>query len=251
MSTHSTIAAQTAPLPPSNATPYPINRLSIKAWAEEDRPREKMQLLGRQSLSDAELIAILLGSGSRHESAVALAKRILKASDHNLHDLGKRSLKDLMRFKGIGEAKAIAIAAALELGRRRQLSDIKQRPQIRSSKDAAKVISALLQDLPHEEFWILLLNRANRVIGRERISSEGVSGTIVDARIIFKSAIEHTASGVILAHNHPSGNLNPSQADLKLTKRLKESGKLLDINILDHLIITDNGYYSMADEGVM
>lgn len=228
---------------------YTKEHFTIKSWAEEDRPREKLLAKGKSSLTDAELIAILIGSGSRSESAVSLSQRILKAADNNLNNLGKTSLNDLMKFKGIGEAKAISIAAALELGRRRQLSDIKERPQIRSSKDAYHVLAPLIMDLPHEEFWILLLNRANKVIGRERVSIGGVAGTVVDAKIIFRKALEMLASGIILCHNHPSGNLNPSHADLEITKKLKRAGETLEINILDHLIIAENGYFSFADEG--
>jgi len=232
-------------------TDYPKTNLSIKTWAEEDRPREKMSLKGKNSLSDAELLAILLGSGSREESAVSLAQRILNSVENDLNALGKRSLNDLMQFKGIGEAKAITIAAALELGRRRQLTSVKSRPQIRGSRDAHKLLAPLLIDLPHEEFWMLLLNRANRVIGREQISIGGTSGTVVDAKVIFRKALEGQASGLILAHNHPSGNLRPSQADIDITKKLRSGGKSLDISILDHLIISEMGYFSFADEGIL
>ncbi|MGK0387319.1 MAG: DNA repair protein RadC [Maribacter sp.] len=228
---------------------YTEEHFTIKSWAEEDRPREKLLAKGKSSLSDAELVAILIGSGSRNESAVSLSQKILKSVDNNLNNLGKTSLSNLMKFKGIGEAKAITIAAALELGRRRQLSDIKERPQIRSSKDAYHVLAPLIMDLPHEEFWILLLNRANKVIGRERVSIGGVAGTVVDAKIIFRKALEMLASGIILCHNHPSGNLSPSHADLEITKKLKRAGETLEINILDHLIIAENEYFSFADEG--
>lgn len=227
------------------------NGLTIKTWAEEDRPREKLSNKGKASLSDAELIAILIGSGSRKETAVALSKRILQAVENNLNDLGRCTIADLMKFKGIGEAKAISIVAALELGRRRQLSDVKERPQIKSSRDAYNVIAPILMDLVHEEFWILLLNRANRVMKRVKISSGGTSGTVVDSKVVFKAALEHTASSIILCHNHPSGNTQPSQADLDITKKLKSAGKTLDIAVLDHLIITDRGYFSFADEGKM
>jgi len=232
----------------SNYTPTP---LGIKAWAEEDRPREKLLLKGKQNLSDAELLAILLGSGSRNESAVSLAQRILHSADNSLHELGKRAIPTLIQdFKGVGEAKAITIAAAMELGRRRQLTDIKEKPKIVSSKDAYDVIASILMDLPHEEFWILLLNRANRVLSREQISSGGTTGTVVDVKILFKKVLrQESITSIILSHNHPSGNLFPSNADLELTKKIKQAGKLLDIDVLDHLIITDNGYYSFADEG--
>lgn len=229
----------------------PEQTLSIKAWAEEDRPREKLARRGRQSLSDAELLAILLGSGSREETAVGLAKRILSSVEHNLHELGKCSLAELMRFKGVGEAKAIAIAAALELGRRRQLAPVRDRPLVRSSRDAFLAVAPLLVDLPHEEFWILLLNRANRIIGREQISLGGVTGTVVDAKMVFRRAIEGMACSIILCHNHPSGNLRPSQADIDLTGKLAQAGKSIDVVVLDHLIVAEKGYFSFADEGMM
>ena len=229
---------------------YTHSNLTIKAWAEADRPREKMLQQGKQSLTDAELLAILLGTGARDLTAVDLAQQILAASHNNLHELGKCSLHELQRFKGIGEAKAITIAAALELGRRRQLSDVQQRPQITSSRDAWQAIAPLLADLSHEEFWVLFLNRANRVIARRRISSGGTAGTVVDAKMIFRLALEEKASSIILVHNHPSGNLQPSQADLQLTRQLKTAGQAIDIAVLDHLIIAETGYYSFADEGV-
>ena len=230
---------------------YTNTNISIKSWAEEDRPREKFLLKGRHHLSDAELLAILLGSGSIDESAVSLAQRILKAMDNNLNELGKSTLNDLMRFKGIGEAKGITILAAMELGRRRQLSNIKERPQIRSSRDAYNIIAPLLLDLPHEEFWILLLNRSNRVMSRECISTGGVSGTVVDAKMVFKKALEVPASAIILCHNHPSGSLKPSQADIDLTRKLRKGGETLDVTVLDHLIVAESGYFSFADEGMM
>lgn len=237
----------------NNSLNHPMQQytqaLSIKSWAEEDRPREKLLLKGKSSLSDAELIAILMGSGNREMSAVALAQLILKSEEGNLHELGKCSVNDLTKFKGVGEAKAISIIAALELGRRRQLSDIREKPQLRSSSDAYDQMAPILVDLPHEEFWILLLNRANRVISRERISSGGVAGTVVDAKMIFQKALERMASSVMLFHNHPSGGLRPSQADITLTTKLKSAGKVMDIEVLDHLIISERGYYSFADEG--
>jgi len=225
--------------------------LPISAWAEEDRPREKMLLKGRQTLSDAELLAILLGSGSVGESAVSLARRLLLAVENNLHELGKRSIHDLQRFKGVGEAKAIAIAAALELGRRRQLSDLRERPRITSSRDAYQAVAPLLTDLSHEEFWLLLLNKANEVMARERLSTGGMSGTVVDIKMVFKSALDARASGIIAVHNHPSGNLQPSIADQELTRRLRRAGEMLDLPLLDHLIVSERGYYSFADEGAL
>ncbi len=224
--------------------------LSIKTWAEEDRPREKLVKKGKQALSNSELLAILLGSGSRSESAVSLAQRILQASDNNLNELGLQPLVKLMEFKGIGEAKAITIAAAMELGRRRQMTAPKERPQVRSSKDAFDAVASLM-DLPHEEFWILLLNQSNLILGKEQISLGGTAGTVVDAKILFRKAIQGEASSIILVHNHPSGNLQPSQADLDITQKLKSAGKTLDIPVLDHLIISSKGYYSFADEGKM
>jgi DNA repair protein RadC len=224
---------------------------SISQLAEEDRPREKMLRKGLSALTDAELLAILIGSGTVGVSAIALAQHILSSVENNLHDLGKRSLKDLQRFKGIGEAKAITIAAALELGRRRQLSDLRHRPRISSSRDAFNAIAALLSDLHHEEFWLLLLNRANEVMARERLSSGGASGTVVDLKIVLRTAIEAKACAFIAIHNHPSGNLEPSRADIELTEKLKQSGRMLDLPLLDHLIISERGYYSFADEGLL
>ena len=224
---------------------------SITRWAEEDRPREKMMLKGLSALTDAELLAILIGSGTKGESAVALAQRILSNVENNLHDLGKCSTKDLQRFKGVGEAKAVTIAAALELGRRRQLSDLRHRPRISSSRDAYNVIAALLSDLHHEEFWLLLLNRANEVFARERLSIGGTSGTVVDLKLVLKTALDARASGFIAIHNHPSGNLEPSKADIELTEKLKQGGRILDLPLLDHLIISERGYYSFADEGIL
>ncbi|WP_250630520.1 RadC family protein [Rhodoflexus caldus] len=223
----------------------------IKHWAEDDRPREKLLHKGRAALSDAELIAILLGTGTTSLSAVDLAKQILSAADNNLYNLARFSIKDLQKFKGIGEAKAITIAAALELGRRRKETEVPKRVRIRSSRDCYEAIRPHLADIQHEEFWILLLSRANEIMQKVNISSGGVSGTVVDPKIIFKTALEHTASGLILVHNHPSGNLTPSQADIDLTAKLIAAGKVLEITVLDHLIYTDNGYFSFMDEGMM
>ena len=227
-----------------------VNKISIKAWAEADRPREKLLLKGKQNLTDAELIAILIGSGNRELSAVGLAQIILQSANQNLNELGKSTVEDLKENKGIGEAKAISIIAALELGRRRQLSDLREKPQIRSSQDAYREMAPIIQDLPHEEFWVLILNRANRILAKKKISSGGVSGTMVDAKLIFNKALMvQTACSIMLFHNHPSGGLTPSQADISLTRKLKEAGKVLDIQVLDHLIISERGYYSFADEG--
>lgn len=225
--------------------------LNIKSWAVEDRPREKLVLKGKATLSDAELIAILLGTGTSKLSAVDLAKNILQAVNNDLNELARLTVKDLMKIKGIGEAKAITIISALELGRRRKDFQVEEKPKIGGSADAFEILKADLLDIPHEAFWIILLNRANRVIKKHQISQGGVAGTIADPKIIFKVAVEELASGIILAHNHPSGNLTASQADLDLTKKLKESGKLLDIQVLDHLIIAGKKYLSFADEGLM
>lgn len=227
------------------------NRLTIKRWAEEDRPREKLLLKGKATLSEAELIAILIGSGNTEQTAVELSQHILSHCENNLAHLARLSVKDLQKFKGIGEAKAISIVAALELGRRRKESDPSKRIKITSSRNAFDMLRGDMMDLNHEEFWLLLLKRNNEVIKKEMLSRGGVSGTVVDAKIIFKRALEETASGLILAHNHPSGNLKPSQEDINLTKRIKEAGKSLDISILDHLIITDSHYFSFADEGII
>jgi len=225
--------------------------LNIKSWSPEDRPREKLILKGKSSLSDAELVAILLGTGTRTLSAVDLAKKILRLSDQNLHELARLTVKDLTKVKGIGQAKAITIVAALELGRRRKDLEHESKPRITSSKDAFEFIKADLMDIPHEEFWIVSLNRAHRVIKKHQISQGGVAGTVADPKIIFKLALEELASGLILAHNHPSGNLTASQADLDLTKKLKEGGKLLEIQVLDHLIVAGQKYFSFADEGLL
>jgi len=226
-------------------------KLGIKAWAEADRPREKLLLHGRRQLSDAELIAILIGSGNKNETAVDLSKRILNFYQHDLAKLAKLGVKELSKFKGIGEAKAISIVAALELGRRRKETENDGPVKITSSKDAYLVLKPELEDLPHEEFWALLLNRANFVIGKHFISKGGQSGTVADPKVIFKTAIENNAAYIVLAHNHPSGNLKASSADINLTKKMVQAGLLLEIPIYDHLIITDHTYLSMADEGLM
>lgn len=228
---------------------YVANYTPINQWAEDDRPREKLSLKGKAALSDAELLAILLGSGTVSVSAVDLAKQILASTNNNLHELAKLSLKDLMKFKGIGEAKAITIVSALELGRRRKNSEPQKRTKITSSTDVYEMMSPYLLDARREEFWVLLLNRANEVMRTEKISEGGVSGTVADPKLIFKTALDHLASSLILVHNHPSGNLKPSQADLQMTQKMKEAGKFLEIPVLDHVIFTDNGFYSFVDEG--
>lgn len=224
-------------------------KITIKAWAEEDRPREKLLSLGRRSLTDAELIAILIGSGSTTESAVDLSKRILHTHQNNLAVLAKLSVQDLCKFKGIGEAKAISIIAALELGRRRKESEIIITDKINCSKDGFLLLAPYFSDLLHEEFWVIMLARNNKVTAKVLISKGGMSGTIADPKVIFKAALEHNAANIVLAHNHPSGNLKPSQEDLNLTKKLKSGGQLLDIGVMDHLIFAGEGYFSFADEG--
>lgn len=225
--------------------------LNIKDWNPEDRPREKLLLKGTSALSDAELIAILIGSGTANLSAVDVSKKILLHGKNNLNELAKLSVKELMKVKGIGEAKAITIIAALELGRRRKEVDVEDKPKINTSKDAFDLIKGDLMDLPHEEFWVLLLNRANRVIKKKRVSEGGVTGTVADPKIIFKMALEDLACGIVMAHNHPSSNLAPSQSDRDLTKKMKEAGKFLDVQLFDHIIVAGNKYFSFADEGLV
>ena len=223
---------------------------SIKHWSEDDRPREKLMLKGKSVLSDAELIAILIGSGSRNESAVSLSKRILLSVNNNLNALGKLSLKQLMEFKGIGEAKAVTIAAALELGRRRRTEELPDFFKITSSKAVFEIMQPIMGDLLHEEFWVLYLNNANKVIHKAQLSKGGITGTVVDVRLIFKLALEHNATSIILSHNHPSGKLVASEADKEITKKLTFAGEQLDIKVLDHIIITEKGYLSFQDEGI-
>ncbi|MEZ4852734.1 DNA repair protein RadC [Flavobacterium sp.] len=222
----------------------------INQWAEDDRPREKFLLKGKSSLSDSELLAILIGSGSRNESAVQLCQRILASTQNNLNLLGKLSIQQLMNFKGIGEAKAISIAAALELGRRRREEEVIELKKISSSKAVFDIMQPIIGELPHEEFWVLLLNNSNKVIYKNQISKGGITGTVVDTRIVFKLALEHNAVAIILTHNHPSGKLQASDADIQITKKIKEAGKSLDIQVLDHVIITEKSYYSFVDEGI-
>ena len=228
---------------------YKKINLTIKSWAEEDRPREKLLLKGKSALSDAELIAILIGSGNSTMSAVELSKAILNQVDNNLKELGKLSINELTKFKGIGEAKALSVISALELGRRRKESETLKKEKISSSKDIYELMKPYLLDLYHEEFWVVLLNRANVILKLGLISKGGISGTVADPKLIFKLALENLASAVILVHNHPSGNTNPSDADIVLTKKMREAGSLLEIPVLDHLIFTDMDYYSFADEG--
>jgi len=226
-------------------------KISIKDWAEDDQPREKLLYKGPAALSNAELIAILIGSGNTEESAVALSKRIMNEVNDNLAELSRLTISDLQRFKGIGEAKAITIAAALELGRRRSTSILNEKPQLKDSKTAFILLQKELGDLNYENFCILLLNRANKVLRAVKISDGGITGTVVDPRKVFKIALDNNATSIILGHNHPSGQLAPSDADIKLTRKLKEAGEMLDLPVLDHLIIGDGNYYSFADEGIM
>lgn len=226
-------------------------KLNIKDWAVEDRPREKMLRNGSRSLSDAELIAILIGSGNIDETAVELSRRILVSTDNNLNELGRKGVEYLQQFKGIGEAKAITIVAALELGKRRKESDVFNKNKIAGSKDAADYFIPLLGDLNHEEFWILLLDRGNKIKDNFRISQGGISGTVIDVRLILKAAIDKQASSIILCHNHPSGTLQASDADLKITRKIAEAAKMMDMTVLDHIIIGNNKYISFADEGML
>jgi DNA repair protein RadC len=225
--------------------------LKITEWAEEDRPREKLMLKGKAALSDAELIGILLGSGTVSLTAVELAKQILSNTGNDLNQLARLSVKDLQKFKGIGEAKAITIVSALELGRRRKEAEPAKAEKITCSEDIYLLMQPHMLDLDHEQFWIVLMNRANTVLRKICISAGGVSGTVADPKLIFKTALEHLASGLILIHNHPSGNKKPSEADIILTKKIKEAGKLLEISVLDHIIFTNKEYYSFADEGIL
>lgn len=222
----------------------------INQWAEDDRPREKLQLKGKSALSDSELLAILIGSGSRNESAVQLCQRILASSNNNLNLLSKLSINQLTQFKGIGEAKAITIVAALELGRRRRLEDATELPKITSSKKVFEIMQPIIGELPHEEFWVLYVNNSNKVIYKSQISKGGITGTVVDTRMIFKNAFEHYATSIILCHNHPSGKLQASESDLLLTKKLKLAGQTLDVQVLDHVIITEFSYLSFRDDGI-
>lgn len=224
---------------------------SIKFWALEDRPREKLLKKGIASLSDAELIAILIGSGIRNESAVEISKKILNGSANNLNELAKLTVNDLKKIKGIGEARAITIVAALELGRRRKMEEVIQKKKIGGSRDVFDLFQPLLGDLPHEEFWVLYLNRSNLILDKVKISQGGIAGTVTDIRLIMKQAVDRLAVSIVLCHNHPSGNLKPSEADMRITKKLRESGEILDISVLDHVIVSDSSYFSFADEGLM
>ena len=224
---------------------------SIKNWSQDDQPREKLLYKGKSALSDAELVAILIASGNREESAVALCKRILASVDNNLSELGKLSIKQLMEFKGIGEAKAITIAAALELGRRRRGEEALEKKKITSSISVYELMQPVIGELQHEEFWIIYLNNSNKVLQKNQLSKGGITGTLVDVRLVLKNALAIGATGIILVHNHPSGTLKPSSADKQLTKKLKLASESLDIKVLDHLIVTEKAYFSFADESLL
>ncbi len=229
----------------------PMNKLIIREWAEADRPREKLMEHGRRALTDAELLAILIGSGSRDETAVELCKRILKDQDHDLHKLFRLEVSDFCKYKGIGEAKAISIVAALELGRRRKEEKPKEKPILNSSNRIYKYFGSRLKDLPHEEFWAIYMNRACKLLESQLIGRGGNDSTPVDVRTILRYALQNNASSIVLAHNHPSGTLAASEADQDITKKICTAARLMDIRVVDHVIFTDNGYYSMRDEGYM
>ena len=228
-----------------------MDHLNIKKWAESDRPREKLVKYGKESLSIAELLAILLRTGTSKTTALDLSRQVLSNSENDLTQLARLSVSDISKIKGLGPVKAITIVAALELGRRRREEETTQKSQISSSKDAADILQPILEDLNHEEFWIILLNKANRLIDKKVISSGGMSATVVDPKIIFRVALENRACSIILGHNHPSGNTKPSESDIQLTKKLKEAGKNLEISVLDHIIIAGSSFYSFADEGLL
>ncbi len=224
---------------------------SIKNWSQDDQPREKLLYKGKSTLSDAELVAILIGSGNKDESAVALCKRILASVDNNLSELGKLSIKQLISFKGIGEAKAITIAAALELGRRRRGEEALEKKKITSSRSVFELMQPIIGDIEHEEFWIVYLNNSNKVIYKNQLSKGGITGTLVDVRLVLKQALEVGATALIFTHNHPSGTLKPSEADKQITQKLKSAAQSLDIRVLDHVIVTETSYFSFADENIL
>lgn len=229
-----------------------LKTTSIKSWAVEDRPREKLLKRGIQSLTDTELLAVIIGTGTKKRGVIQLSRDILSASQNNIGQLGKKSVGDLKsEFNGIGDAKAVAIVASLELGRRRKLQDAIERLKIASSQDVFEIFHPILADLPHEEFWILLLDRSNKVKDKIKISQGGLSGTVIDPRLIFRPALDALSSSIVLCHNHPSGNLKPSEADVTITKKLRKGGEILDIPVLDHIIVAEKGYFSFVDEGVI
>ncbi|MGB5941418.1 MAG: DNA repair protein RadC [Leeuwenhoekiella sp.] len=226
-------------------------KISIKNWSNDDRPREKLLSKGRAALSNAELIAILIGSGNREESAVSLSQRILASVENSLNILGRAELSQLMKFKGIGEAKAITIAAALEIGRRRNSEEVLQRKKITGSHSVFELMQPVIGELPHEEFWILYLNNSNKVLQYEQLSKGGITGTLVDVRLVMRRALELGALSIILSHNHPSGGLKPSSADQLITEKLRKAALSLDIKVFDHVIVTEKAYFSFADEGLI
>ncbi len=223
----------------------------IKQWAESERPREKLIQKGKASLDDAELLAILLGSGTRKMSALHLAQHILESCQHNLIELGKMDYARLIKIHGLGPAKALMIESVLELGRRRQYAEAIEKKQVLSSRDAYLIVKSKMEDLHHEEFWVLFLNRSNKKLGLERFSAGGLTGTVADTRLIYQRALELRSTGLILVHNHPSGSRKPSNQDLDLTQKMKSAGQQLEISVLDHLIITEDNYFSFADEGML
>ncbi len=225
--------------------------MSIKSLAEDDRPREKFLLKGKAAVSDSELLAIIMGSGNREESAVELARKILNSVENNWHRLSQLSVKDLMKFKGVGEAKAISIATALEIGSRRSQQEVLEREQISGSKDAFEILLPHLSDLSTEEFWAIFLNHQNKIIYKTCLFRGGIAGTVADIRVLFKVALEHFSTRIIVAHNHPAGSLKPSQEDIYITNKIREAGKLLEIELLDHLIIAQNKFYSFKEEGIL
>lgn len=225
--------------------------MSIKSLAEDDRPREKFLLKGKASVSDSELLAIIMGSGNREESAVELARRILNSVENNWHRLSQLSIKDLMKFKGVGEAKAISIATALEIGNRKSQQEVLERQQISSSKDVFEVLQPHLSDLSTEEFWVVFLNHQNKILYKTCLFRGGIASSVADVRVIFKTALEHFSTRIIVAHNHPAGSLKPSQEDINITKKIDEAGKLLEIELLDHIIIVQNKFYSFKEEGIL
>ncbi len=227
------------------------HKYSIKQWAKDDQPREKLLLNGAENLSNSELLAILIHNGSKEKTAVDLAKEVLKLGKDNLGELGKISIKELMKIKGIGEAKAITIAAALELGRRRQAAAPLEKSVVNSSSDIARYLQTKLKDYRHEVFAVLFLNRANKINHFEIVSEGGITGTVADPRVILRKALEQDAVNIILCHNHPSGSLKPSRADEQLTTKIKEAARFLDITVMDHVIVSEDGYYSFADEGLL
>lgn len=224
---------------------------TIKSLADDDRPREKLLAKGAVALSDAELLAILIRSGTKRQSAVDLSRQILRSASHSLVQLSRMNVQELMKFHGVGEAKALSIIAALELGRRRRSAEVPAMKRISSSRDVFELLAADLSDNVYEEFWVLLLNRANNIITKLPVSEGGISGTVADPRRIFKAALLHNAVAIILCHNHPSGNIKPSDADIALTRKMKEAGAMLDISVLDHLIVSESRYFSFADEGLL